>query len=77
MNQEDFAAKLGSGVGVRALGAWEIGTREPRGAVAFAKRVELAFGVPATWLLGLDVPTPTAEEGPVTRKYRMPMLVAA
>lgn len=79
LNQESFAAKLGTDVGVKALGAWETGTREPRGAVALARRVELAFGVPATWLLGLDTPMsgPDGDPGvPVTPKYR-PMLVAA
>lgn len=56
MNQETFAARLGEDVGVKALGAWETGTREPRGAVSLAKRIELAFNVPAAWLLGLDTP---------------------
>lgn len=65
MNQGEFAAKLGTDVGVKALGAWETGSREPRGAVAMARRIELAFGVPASWLLGLDSGTPvTPPQGP-------------
>jgi transcriptional regulator with XRE-family HTH domain len=63
LNQEAFASQLGADVGVKALGAWETGTREPRGAVSVARRIELAFGVPAAWLLGLDVPGPTGPDG--------------
>lgn len=62
LSQEAFAHALGPDYTSKALGAWEAGTREPRGAVALAKRIELAFNVPATWILGLDsgpVPPPT------------------
>lgn len=64
LTQEEFAGRLGGSVGIKALGAWETGTREPRGAVGIAKRIELAFGVPATWLLGLETPGPVGPPGP-------------
>lgn len=38
--------------------AWESGRNRPDDMVAFAKRVQLAVGVPAWWLLGLDSPEP-------------------
>lgn len=80
LSQEEFSAGLGPEVGVKALGAWEIGAREPRGAVSIAKRIEVAYGVPATWLLGLDVPTGPngpngGESAPVTWKERSPLQV--
>ena len=68
LNQEAFVARLDNCVGIKAYGSWEAGSREPRGAVAFAKRIELAFGVPAAWTLGLDVgsPGPTSPDGGTT-----------
>lgn len=52
MGQADFAQALD--VSPQALGTWEVGTRSPRNMVALAKRIELAFNVPASWVLGLD-----------------------
>ncbi|MSZ77758.1 MAG: helix-turn-helix domain-containing protein [Actinobacteria bacterium] len=57
ISQTEFAARIDEGE--KALASWEAGTREPRALVAVAKRIELAFGVPATWILGLDDQTPT------------------
>lgn len=37
----------------KAYGAWESGTNQPTDIVAVAKRIELAFRVPASWVLGL------------------------
>lgn len=51
-NQHRFAAELG--LTQAAYGAYETGRHRPRDVVAFAKRVEMLTGVPATWLLGLD-----------------------
>lgn len=62
LSQAEFAEKIGEGA--KAVGAWEIGIREPRGAVALAKRIELAYGVPAAWLLGLDVEPTPGPDGP-------------
>ena len=56
LSQGEFANRIGEGE--KALGSWEAGLREPRSLVAVAKRIELAFGVPATWMLGL-------EDGPI------------
>ncbi len=51
--QGEFAAKLSETR--ESLSKWESGkVREPRNVVAIAKRIELAYGVPATWTLGLE-----------------------
>lgn len=50
-SQAAFAAAINQGE--KSVGAWESGTNEPRNAVAIAKRIELRWGIPATWTLGL------------------------
>ena len=50
------------GCGAKSLAAWEIGTNTPRNIVSIAKRIEMAYGVPAAWTLGI-VPDP-GPEGP-------------
>lgn len=74
LSQADFANAIGEGS--KALATWEAGTREPRSVVALAKRIELAFNVPAAWVLGLDgsvlPPTPPAappSDGSIVSKY--------
>lgn len=59
VSQEQFAATLE--VNKKSLAAWELDTNEPRNIVALAKRIELAYGVPASWTLGLkdEYPGPT------------------
>lgn len=52
LSQEDFARPLG--VPKVTYGAWETGRNQPADVVAVAKRVELAYGVPAWWTLGLN-----------------------
>ena len=52
LSQEDFARPLG--VAKVTYGAWETGRNHPADVVAIAKRVELAYGVPAWWTLGLN-----------------------
>lgn len=52
LTQDQFAAAIG--VNSKSLAAWENDAWQPRGMVAIAKRIELAFGVPAAWTLGLD-----------------------
>lgn len=61
LSQVDFANAIDATH--QAVASWEIGTREPRSVVAVAKRVELAFNVPAGWLLGLDVEVPSPPDG--------------
>jgi transcriptional regulator with XRE-family HTH domain len=56
LSQAEFAAQIG--VKDKAYGAWEIGANNPSDIVAVAQRIELAFGVPAAWMLGL-----VADEG--------------
>lgn len=51
LTQADFAGRIG--VGDKAYGAWESGANQPGDIVAVAKRIELAFRVPASWVLGL------------------------
>lgn len=53
LSQGEFAKQLG--VTASAASAWESADgRTPRDVVTIAKRIELAFGVPAAWLLGLE-----------------------
>lgn len=52
--------------GRKSLAAWEAGINEPRNPVAIAKRIELAYGIPAVWTLGLDAKTP-GPSGPGVR----------
>ncbi len=62
-SQQDFADKIGQSRDT--LSAWESGRNTPRGIVAIAKRIELAYGVPASWTLGLQEapPRPDGPEG--------------
>jgi transcriptional regulator with XRE-family HTH domain len=63
LSQGDFASRIDEGE--KALASWEAGNREPRSAVAVAKRIELAFGVPAAWVLGLEMSSaPGPDNGP-------------
>ncbi|MBK8459195.1 MAG: helix-turn-helix transcriptional regulator [Micropruina sp.] len=52
MQQGEFADTLG--VKRQAYAAWEAGISLPRGIVSLAKRVELAYGVSAGWILGTE-----------------------
>ena len=58
LDQAEFAKRLG--LKQQRYGAWEAGRNNPpmNEFVTVAKRIELAFGVPAAWLLGLDVENP-------------------
>ena len=63
-SQDDFAAVLE--VGKESLAAWELGVNTPRNIVALSKRIELAYGVPAGWTLGIQEsphPDPDGGEG--------------
>lgn len=78
LSQADFARAIDATP--QALASWEIGSREPRSAVAIAKRIELAFNVPATWVLGLITPGgPTPPTGPAgdTNQYTYALRAAA
>ena len=52
LSQEDFARPLD--VAKVTYGAWETGRNQPSDVVSVAKRIELAYGVPAWWTLGLN-----------------------
>lgn len=75
MSQTEFATVLE--VTPQTLASYEAGNREPRSIVALAKRAEMAFNVPATWVLGLaesiPVPPPTppgeAADGSIVPKH--------
>lgn len=54
LSQEQLASRLG--VKKVTLGAWEVGRNEPSDLIATAKRIQLATGVPASWIVGLDDP---------------------
>lgn len=58
LDQNEFADTLG--VGRQGYAAWESGRTSPRDIVALAKRVELATGVPAAWMLGIETSAPPA-----------------
>lgn len=56
LTQEGFADKIERGD--RSVAAWESGRNVPDDVVAVARRIQLVFGVPAAWTLGLyDGPT--------------------
>lgn len=65
MEQAEFAEALGARR--PAYSAWEAGRNQPRDLVAFARRVELLTGVPAAWVLGLDVAVSAAPAVPAGR----------
>lgn len=52
MTQGQFAASIERGP--KSVAAWELGTNAPSDAVAVAKRIQVAHGIPASWTLGLD-----------------------
>ena len=52
LSQEEFAQPLG--VTKVTYGAWETGRNRPGNIVAVAKRIELSYGVPASWTLGVN-----------------------
>lgn len=63
-SQAEFAALLDENQ--KTYAAWELDTSVPRNVVTISKRVEVATGVPAAWLLGLQV------TGPTTARYPAP-----
>src|SRR4029077_11916056 len=63
LGQAELAAIMT--VSPATVAAWEASLNEPRNAVAIAKRIEVALGVPATWMLGLDAgPSPSSQALP-------------
>lgn len=68
-DQGQFANTLGETR--ESLSAWESGrVAQPRNVVTIAKRIELAYGVPAGWVLGLENPHP----GDPDRGIKLPRL---
>ena len=51
-SQGDFADQIGQTS--ETLSAWEAGRNQPRNIVSIAKRIELAYGVAAGWVLGIQ-----------------------
>lgn len=70
ITQEQAAQALG--VSGPQVAAWESGGNNPRDIVSIAKRCQLAWDVPAEWMLGLEVeaaPNPEPDPAqPVARK---------
>lgn len=64
LSQEAFANKIGRGD--KAVAAWESGRNTPDDIVTVAQRIQLALGVPATWVLGLDGQAPNGPDGGVS-----------
>ena len=52
LTQDEFADALG--VNRKSIAAWELDSWLPRGVVGFAKKLQLRYGVPVAWTLGLD-----------------------
>lgn len=62
MTQDEFAATLG--VGGKAYAAWEADRNYPEHVIDLARHVQAVFGVPASWLLGIDEnPRPVGPDG--------------
>lgn len=61
LTQAAFAERIGAKD--KAYGAWEAGANQPGDIVSVAKRIEMAFRVPATWVLGLG-PFGSGDSGP-------------
>lgn len=75
IKQQDFADALG--VQPSTLSAWESGRNVPGNPVGLAMRIEVIWGVPAAWTLGVatDVVFDAAVDLPATAP--MPKVVAA
>lgn len=71
LSQGEFAAGIDRGS--KSVAAWESGTNTPGDVVAVARRIQLVYGVPAQWTLGLmdETPDPQRPGGgvPVTSRY--------
>ncbi len=71
VSQGEFADAIGRKR--ESLSTWESGRIDaPRDVVAIAKRIELAYGVPATWTLGLETKPGPGPDGP--RPVKLPGL---
>ena len=60
--QDDFARLIGAGTS--SLKQWETDRSRPRDIVATAKRIQLATGIPADWILGVNAESPPNPSGP-------------
>lgn len=63
----------------RTVAAWETGRNEPKDIVAVANRIQMAYGVPATWILGVETvgPTDTNPDGGVKQSAPQPVFSAS
>ncbi len=61
-NQVEFAEIIQESR--ESLSKWESGRARPRNAVAIAKRIQLAYGIPAAWTLGVEDDETPGPDGP-------------
>lgn len=73
-------------VSKQAVSQWETGATVPRSANAVARRIEMAYGIPAAWLMGQqEAPARPGPDGGVetgiehgrTDGWRNPLVLAA
>lgn len=68
INVEQLAETVG--VSKAAVSQWETGATTPRSVNAVARRIELAYGIPAAWLLGQETPTQPEPDGGISWAHR-------
>lgn len=66
ISQAEFAKRLSENP--KSYASWESDHSAPRNVVAVAKRIEVMVGIPAAWVLGVDLPNLATEVE--TRRYR-------
>ena len=66
ITQEEMAKLLN--VKAVTYSAWESDTNKPRSLVAISKRIEMATGVPAAWVLGLGAPDDDPDKDPTRNR---------
>lgn len=62
ISQSEFADALG--INRKSVAAWESDINEPRAVLTVARKIEMVFGVPAAWTLGLSNANTPGPDGP-------------